>query len=90
MIAHGVLSWTLATKEDMMTRDDETFRRVLAGLQKGKAPTQAEREEAKRRLAQGQAQSKAQKARDARVKKLSNKKRGHGDDNVIDTGMFGS
>jgi hypothetical protein len=73
-----------------MTRDDETFRRVLAGLQKGKAPTQAEREEAKRRLAQGQAQSKAQKARDERVKKLRNKKRGHGDDNVIDTGRFGS
>ena len=31
-----------------------------------------------------------QKARDERVKKLRNKKRGHGDDNVIDTGMFGS
>lgn len=71
-----------------MSKDDETFRRVLAGLQKGKAPTQAEREEAKRRLAQGQAQVKAQKAREERVKKL--RKRGRGDDNVIDTGMFGS
>jgi hypothetical protein len=73
-----------------MSKDDETFRRVLAGLQKGKAPTQAEREEAKRRLEQGKRQAKAQQARDERVKKLRNKKRGHGDDNVIDTGMFGS
>lgn len=87
-IAHAVISWTLAKKEDMMSKDDETFRRVLAGLQKGKAPTQAEREEAKRRLAQGQAQVKAQKAREERVKKL--RKRGRDDDNVIDTGMFGS
>ena len=73
-----------------MTREDETFRRVLAGLQKGKAPTQAEREEAKRRLAQGKAQSDKQKSRDAKIKEIRNRKRGHGDDNVIDTGMFGS
>ena len=87
-LGHGVLYWILATKEDIMSKDDETFRRVLAGLQKGKAPTQAEREEAKRRLEQGKAQSKAQKAREERVKKL--RKRGHGGDDVIDTGMFGS
>lgn len=71
-----------------MSKDDETFRKVLDGLKKGKTPTQAEREEAKRRLTQGNAQVKAQKAREDRVKKL--RKLGRGDDNVIDTGMFGS
>lgn len=71
-----------------MSKDDETFRKVLDGIKKGKTPTQAEREEAKRRLTQGNAQVKAQKAREDRVKKL--RKRGRGDDNVIDTGMFGS
>lgn len=71
-----------------MSKDDETFRKVLDGLKKGRTPTQAEREEAKRRLTQGNAQVKAQKAREDRVKKL--RKLGRGDDNVIDTGMFGS
>lgn len=66
------------------------FDKVLNGLKKGNTPTQAEREEAKRRLEQGKAQAKAQKAREERVKALRKKKRGHGDDNVIDTGMFGS
>src|SRR5688572_23525370 len=89
-LAHGVISWTLATKEDIMSKDDETLRRVLAGLQKGKAPTQAEREEARRRLELGKKQAQAQRDRVKRVKKLSNKKRGHGDGDVIDTGMFGS
>ena len=88
-IAHGVLSWTLATKEDIMPNDRETFDKVLKGLQKGKAPTQAEREEAKRRLAQGKAQSDKQKSRDAKIKEIRSRKRGHGGD-VIDTGMFGS
>jgi hypothetical protein len=73
-----------------MTRDEEIFRKVLGKTNSSKGLSQAEREEAKRRIAQGQAQSKAQKARDERVKKLRSKKRGHGDDNVIDTGMFGS
>jgi hypothetical protein len=85
-----MLSWTPATKEDMMSKDDETFRRVLAGLQKGKAPTQAEREEARRRLEQGKRQAKAQRDRVKRVDDLHKKKRGHGGDDVIDTGMFGS
>ena len=73
-----------------MSKDDETFRRVLAGLQKGKAPTQAEREEARRRLEQGKRQVKAQKDRVKRAEDLRRRKRGHGGDDVIDTGMFGS
>lgn len=89
-IAHGVLSWTLTTKEDMMTRDDETFRKVMEGIKNNKGLTQAQREAAARKLREGNAQADKQKARDERVKKLRNKKRGHGDDNVIDTGMFGS
>lgn len=28
-IAHAVIYWTIATKEDMMSKDDETFRKVL-------------------------------------------------------------
>lgn len=71
-----------------MSKDEETFRKVLEGIKKGKVPTQAEREEAKRRLTQGKAQAKAQKDRDARVKKLRQRKRDHGGDDVIDTGMF--
>ena len=50
-IAHAVLSWTLATKEDMMTRDDETFRKVMEGIKNNKGLTQAEREAAERKLA---------------------------------------
>lgn len=71
-----------------MPQDDETFRKVLGKTNSSKGLSQAEREEAKRRLAKGQAQVKAQKAREERVKKL--RKRGHGGDDVIDTGMFGS
>lgn len=71
-----------------MSKDDETFRKVLGKTNSSKGLSQAEREEAKRRLAQGQAQAKTQKAREERVKKL--RKRDRGDDNVIDTGMFGS
>ena len=64
------------------------FEKVLNGLKKGRTPTQAEREEAKRRLEQGKAQSKRFKESQERVKKLRAKKRGHGGDDVIDSGMF--
>ena len=73
-----------------MGKDDETLRRVLDGLKKGNTPTQAEREEAARRLERGKRQAKAQQARDERVKKLRKQKRGSADGDVIDTGMFGS
>lgn len=73
-----------------MPNDKETFDKVLRGLQKGKAPTQTEREEARRRLELGKRQAQAQRDRVKRVKKLNAKKRGHGGDDVIDTGMFGS
>ena len=73
-----------------MTRDDETFRKVMEGIKNNKGLTQAQREAAARKLREGKAQVDKQKARDERVKKLRQRKRGHGDDNVIDTGMFGS
>ena len=72
-----------------MTRDEDIFREVLGKTNSRKGLTQAEREEAKRRLAQGKTQSDKQKSRDAKIKEIRNRKRGHGGD-VIDTGMFGS
>lgn len=67
------------------------YDKVMKALRKQGGMTQAEREEKARRLTMGEEQSKKFKADQGRVKKLRDKKRrGHGDDDVIDTGMFGS
>lgn len=74
----------------MSKKDDEVFRKVMEGIKNNKGLTQAQREDATRKLREGKAQADKQKARDERVKKLRNKKRSHGDDNVFNTGMFDS
>lgn len=73
-----------------MSKDDETFRKVMEGIKNNKGLTQAQREAAARKLREGKVQADKQKARNARVKELRKRKRGHGGDDVIDTGMFGS
>lgn len=71
----------------MMAREDDTFRKVLDGINKTKGLTQAQREEATRRAELGRKQAKQQREREERASKLRKRRLGHGDD-VIDTGMF--
>lgn len=67
------------------------YEKVMKALRKQSGMTQAEREEKARRLTVGEQQNKKFKADQARVAKLREKKRrGHDDDDVIDSGMFGS
>jgi hypothetical protein len=67
------------------------YEKVMKGLRKQSGMTQEEREEKARRLTMGEQQNKKFKADQERAKKLRDKKRrGHGGDDVIDTGMFGS
>lgn len=52
---------------------DSTFNRVLKAVNSTSGPTQAEREEARRRKEQGERQSKEQRERENRVAKLRDK-----------------
>lgn len=73
-----------------MSREDETFRKVMKELKNHKGMTQKEREERARLIAQAEERNKKFKASQDRVKKLREKKRKGGDDGVIDSGMFSS
>ncbi len=67
------------------------YEKVMKALRKQGGMTQAEREEKARRFTMGNEQAKKFKANQNRVAKLRDKKRkDHGGDDVIDTGMFGS
>lgn len=67
------------------------YDKVMKALRKQGGMTQAEREEKARRLTMGTEQAKKFKADQERAKKLRDKKRrGHGGDDVIDSGMFSS
>ena len=67
------------------------YEKVMKGLRKQSGMTQEEREEKARRHTMGEQQAKKFTAQQERAKKLRDKKRrGHGDDDVIDSGMFSS
>ena len=86
-IAHSVLSWTLATKEDMMSNDKEydreVYEKVLRGI-RGNNP--AHKEATSKEKAQA---AKVVKAQGKHLKAKYNNKH-KGGDYTIDSGMFDS
>ena len=86
-IAHAVLSWTLATKEDLMSNDKEydreVYEKVLRGI-RGNNP--AHKEATAKEKAQA---AKVVKAQGKHLKAKYNNKH-KGGDYTIDSGMFSS
>lgn len=67
------------------------YEKVMKALRAQKGLTQAEREEKARRLTMGKQQAEKFRKAEERAEKLRTKKRkGHGDGDVIDSGMFSS
>lgn len=67
------------------------YEKVMKALKNQKGMSQAEREALARKQVDAKAQAKRFADKQARVKKLHDKKRkGHGGDDVIDSGMFSS
>jgi len=71
-----------------MARQDDTFNKVMKGVNGTKGLTKAQRAELDRRRAKGEAQAANDRQRRDTQKKAKDRRRG--DDGVIDTGMFGS
>lgn len=71
-----------------MTKKDDTFNKVMKGVNGTKGLTKTQQAEQDKRRAKGEDQAANDRKRRATQKKA--KDRRHGDDGVIDTGMFGS
>ena len=77
-------------KGHRMSKEDDTFRKVMEGLKNQKGLTQEQIRERARKIVQGEAQNKKFKDAQVRAKKLRDKKRRGGDDGVVDSGQFSS
>lgn len=66
------------------------FDKVMKALKNQKGLSQSEREAQAKKLKAAQAQAEKFRKGQERVKKLRKKQRGHGGDDVIDSGQFSS
>lgn len=73
-----------------MAKKDETFDKVMKGVNGTKGLTKAQQAELDKRRKQGEAQAANDRKRRDTQKRAKDRRRNDGNDGVVDTGMFGS